>query len=143
MSGDDVAMALGGLRWSLKPAHLVSTAVFDNQHSFTFADGGDRLPNQPGGGRLVCRAMADNQCPTTLGQALDHPLKRRAEQLGLVLDKIGVDRAHLLDRGSLAGHLGGFSPPVLDTGPHPGLCRDRYLVLRSEEHTSETARQSN
>ena len=43
--GHDVAMALGGLRWSLERAHLVSTAVFDNQHSFTFADGGDRLPN--------------------------------------------------------------------------------------------------
>ena len=57
-------------------AHLVSTAVFDNEHSLTFAEGGDRLPDQPGDGRLVCRAVADNQCPTTLGQAFDHPLKR-------------------------------------------------------------------
>ena len=74
--GHNVAMALGGLRWSLKRAHLVSTAVFDNEHSLTFAEGGDRLPDQPGDGRLVCRAVADNQCPTTLGQAFDHPLKR-------------------------------------------------------------------
>jgi hypothetical protein len=74
--GHNVAMALGGPRWSLKRAHFVSTAVFDNEHSLTFAHGGDRLPDQPGDGRLVCRAVADNQCPTTLGQAFDHPLKR-------------------------------------------------------------------
>ena len=36
-----------------------------------------------------------------------------------MLDKIGVDRAHLLDRGSPAGHLGGFAPPVLDTDRSP------------------------
>jgi hypothetical protein len=67
---------LGGLRWSLKRAHFVPTALFDNEHSLTFAHGGDRLPVQSGDGRLVCRAVADNQCPPTLGQAFDHPLKR-------------------------------------------------------------------
>jgi hypothetical protein len=35
--------------------------------------------------------MADDQCPTTVGQPFDHPPQRRAEQPGLMLDKIGVN----------------------------------------------------
>jgi hypothetical protein len=48
------------------------------------------------------------------GRLFGHPPHRPAEQLRLVLDKIGIDCPHLVDQGSLAGHLGGFSPPVLD-----------------------------
>jgi hypothetical protein len=48
------------------------------------------------------------------GRLFGHLPHRPAERLRLVLDKIGIDRPHLVDRGSLAGRLGGFSPPVLD-----------------------------
>jgi hypothetical protein len=60
---------------SLERAHLVPAAVFDDEHSLTFAHGGDRLADQPGDGRLVRRAVADDQCPTTLGQPFDHLLQ--------------------------------------------------------------------
>ncbi len=46
-----------------------------------------------------------------------------------MLDKIGVDRAHLLDRGALAGRLGRLAPPVLDRRPEPRFRDDRNLVL--------------
>ena len=69
----------GGLRWSPRswrtsyrpaatstPSPLPIAAIIS--------------PTRPETAASFCRAVADDQCPTTLRQAFDHPLKRRAEQ---------------------------------------------------------------
>jgi hypothetical protein len=126
--GHNVAMALGGPRWSLKRAHLVSTAVFDNEHSFTFADGGNRLPDQPGDGRLVCRAVADN-----LGMAAIFPItvgfiKPGMVHVGMLRDELGCPA----DRGGSCEEQSGLRlDRRTSTGLRPPVCSpDQRSAIR-------------
>jgi hypothetical protein len=48
--------------------------VFDDEHSLSLAEGSDGVSGQPGNGRLVGRAVADDQSPTVVREPLDHPL---------------------------------------------------------------------
>jgi hypothetical protein len=109
--------------------HLVMSGVFDDEDSFTFAQWRDCQTGQPGDGRLVSGAVADDQRTAVVRQCLDDPLERRAEQPTFVLDKIRINSPHVFERGSFAGRLGGFPPPVFDRRPQRDLCDDRCLIL--------------
>jgi hypothetical protein len=83
--------------------HLVMSGVFDDEDSFTFAQWRDCQTGQPGDGRLVSGAVADDQRTAVVRQCLDDPLERRAEQPTFVLDKIRINSPHVFERGSFAG----------------------------------------
>src|SRR5829696_1025193 len=105
------------LRQRLDPRPI---ALDDDEHASALAERLDDLAGEPEHRGFVGRAVADGERLLSLGEPLEHPAQRRAQDRGVLLHQLGIGVAQ---RGQVAaaGALVGLAPAILDARAQPGL----------------------
>ena len=118
-------------------------AVGNDQHAGALAHRLDDLAGESEHGGFVGRAVADSECPPTLGEALEDAAQRRAEDGGVLFDELGIRLAQR-PQIAAAGALVGLAPAILDLGAQPGLDQgaSRHLLAQHSGKAGQRLRRA-